>query len=147
MDKLVLAAKVEQARALLHEVAMELEMAYTVTAPPVFADGPVLRFKTADDYKEPKYKGDVGLLRKALWDNGFLAQAAEGTLFSDKRTGGKRRLKLWFGGAVFNATQPVQERLAADIRRAFGSRLIEMGFNGSEVRGYNGKQFCIWIKE
>lgn len=141
MDTTQLAAKVEQARVLLLDVVLELELGKAVAKP---ASKPAKPTYTNAN-RPPRFAGDMGALRKALWENNF-HRAARGSMFHDKHDSW-RRIKLWFASDVFDASQVAQEQLAADIRLAYGERLIKMGFTKTE--NWTGGQWslCIWLEK
>lgn len=80
------------------------------------------------------FKGDIGLFREALLNNGF-ATLSKWVIFNDNsHYHTRRRLKLWFAKEVFDATQKKQRALEQSLRLAFGDRIIEMYFIESSNR-------------
>lgn len=77
---------------------------------------------------EPMYRinTDVGAFRQALHDAGFVKQAEDGAIFNDKNVD-SRRLKLYFGGAVADASKAQKEKLGDALKKYFGERLLEHG--------------------
>lgn len=91
--------------------------------------------------KKPQCRGDVGLVRKALWECGW-EKRAKCFLFSDKHKNWSR-VKVWFANDIFDAPQEQQEALAEALREAFGDRIIKMGFIKHWTKD---KSLCIWLK-
>lgn len=99
------------------------------------------RTPTPPKPKQPQYRGDLGLVRKALWDCGWFNKSQD-ILFNDKRRNWSR-IKVWFADKVYEATQAEQEALEQALREAFGDRIIKMGF----IKTYrDSKSLCIWLK-
>lgn len=100
-----------------------------------------IRTPTPPMLKKPQCRGDVGLVRKALWECGW-EKRAKCFLFSDKHKNWSR-VKVWFANDIFDAPQAQQEALAEALREAFGDRIIKMGF----IKHWtNDRSFCIWLK-
>ena len=76
--------------------------------------------------KKYRTNTDVGAFRQALADVGFVKQAEDGTIFNDKNVN-SRRLKLWFGRAVCDATNEQKEALDNALKKYFGDRLLDHG--------------------
>lgn len=72
----------------------------------------------------PQYRGDTGLFRKCLHEAGFKKVS---TIFNDdSKDHTRRRLKLWWGEAVFNAPQAQQKKLERLLKKTFGDRILAM---------------------
>lgn len=88
---------------------------------------------------------DIGKFRAALLLAGFFEQA-ECMIYNDKNKG-FRRLKLWFGTSVFNASQKQQQVLEKLLRELFGDRILSMYF----IEGYApwriSRALCIRLKD
>lgn len=95
------------------------------------------------------YRGDIGLFRGALMLAGFFSRS-ECSIFNDNsKDNTTRRLKLWFGDAVFEAPQEQQWALEGFLREAFGDRILSMYFThdtGWQGRSAGCKSLCIRLK-
>lgn len=80
--------------------------------------------------KKYRTNTDAGAFRQALADAGFVKQAEDGTIFNDKNVN-SRRLKLWFGRAVCDATGEQKEALGNALKKHFGDRLLDHGPHSS----------------
>lgn len=92
-------------------------------------------------------RGDIGLFRGALLLSGF-CNHSDSTIFNDNnKDHTTRRLKLWGGDAIFNASQAQQRELEHWLREAFGDRILCMYF----INGYSWwdtvKSLCIRLKD
>ena len=90
-----------------------------------------------------KHRGDIGLFRSALLLAGFMRES-EGSIFNDdSKDHTRRRLKLWGGTAVFNASQEDQKVLEGYLREFFGDRIISMYFVPGHYWHMDSKSLCI----
>lgn len=126
--------KIHDARELLMEVCIALNNPTAVAKPKPTPTPPMP--------KQMKYRGDTGLVRKALWDCGWFKHA-EDCIFNDKRKNWSR-IKVWFAGKIYAATQAEQEALEQALRKEFGDRILKMGF----VPCFHQTQsLCIWLRK
>jgi hypothetical protein len=98
------------------------------------------------------YRGDTGLFRAALDAAGF--KSASDTydsrhIFNDNSKDHlRRRLKLWFADAVFEAPQKQQRKLERELRARFGDRILAMYFTQSPTwYRYGGHSLCIRLQD
>jgi len=93
-----------------------------------------------------QYRGDIGKFRKALHESGFTEQATNIIFNDNSKDNMRRRLKLWFSTAVFNAPQTQQRKLEHKLKQAFGDRWITAYFIKQETWWRSGKSLCIKLK-
>lgn len=92
-------------------------------------------------------RGDIGLFRSALLLAGFFHQS-EGSIFNDyRKKEGFRRLKLWFAGSVFEASQEQQKALEGYLREVFGDRILSMYFTSTPCWSAAAYSLCIRLKD
>lgn len=89
----------------------------------------------------------IGKFRKALTGAGFFWRWSP-TIYNDSGCRGVRRLKLWEGDQVFNASQMQQRNLEWRLREAFGDDILAMYFINQRDWLMNdpGKSLCIKLK-
>ena len=99
-----------------------------------------------------QFIGDNGRFRRALADSGL--GCVRNTIFNDnskaKPSTNIRRLKLTFATQIFNAPQSSQRRLARELRKQFGERIVSMYFIADGPGWYipNGtKALCIKLRD
>lgn len=103
---------------------------------------PALKLSKAPVAKKYRTNTDVGAFRQALHDAGFTDEA-DNIIFNDKRQN-SRRLKLWFGRNVFDASAAKQRKLAAALSRHFGNRLVET--SADTGKGPGGRTFSFIVR-
>lgn len=88
--------------------------------------------------------GDAVKLRMALLLAGFYSQSQTGHIFSDTRKS-SRRLKLWWGNAVYEAPYDQQLKLEQALKKQFGGRYQGAFFTEFSGRPYGPdvKSFCV----
>ena len=93
---------------------------------------------------------DTKKFRQALKDAGirqpryYLAP-----VYNDKHKNGTRRLKLWSGDAVFEASRAVQEKLERQLKEHFGRRYLFGQFVrrmwSPRIDEAAAKSFCVYL--
>lgn len=90
---------------------------------------------------------DTKLFRKSLAEAGFFhTRRWAPTVFNDKHKGTPtRRLKLWFGDEVFDASQKTQKTLERALKKNFGERYLYGKFAAKGGYHGGGKAFCVYL--
>jgi hypothetical protein len=86
------------------------------------------------------YKGDIGVVKKALKDAGMLAEFAQ--FYNDKNVKG-RRLKCCNATALWDADPSVRALLCVALQAAFGARWDSMYFIPVPRYYGTGMQLCV----
>jgi len=94
-----------------------------------------------------KYRTDTftGKFRQALADAGFTKQADAGQIFNDKGVTG-RRLKLWFGRAVREASDDQKMQLDVALKKYFGDDLVSHGAHYSDSWQGTTTSYVVYLK-
>lgn len=90
------------------------------------------------------HKGKSGKFRQALEDSGFLATLRNPQIYNDRRKT-FRRLKLWCAENIFDASITAQSKLEAELRKQFGTDILEMYFVKGD-RWHGQMSLCVKLK-
>lgn len=91
------------------------------------------------------FRGDKGSLRMALMNAGFVNTANNGMIFNDHaKVRGYRRLKLWQGAGLQEASQDKQKKLVNELKKEFGDRFISCYL--TKTAPWGGWSFCVRVK-
>lgn len=125
--------KLNEARTLLMQIGIlltGLEHANAANAPFVPTAHPVRPTMK-------KYRGDIGKLRKALFQAGWDPTRR---IFLDARQGNQHRLKIYYADDIVDASQEQQRVLRDAVEAQFGKRIVGMYVDPKATRNSYGKQ-------